>query len=905
MRKIYLILLAFTVSMTLLAQQGITAADTMGTSLILNMSKVSDSKLSQSSAINVGDALYGLLPGLYVMQGEGGTNLFDNAPSFNIRGRSTGNSTPMILVDGFERDLGTISLAEVASVEVLTNATASAIYGTRGANGVISIKTKRGTEGSTVSLNYSYGMAMPFRKPEFADAATYGNALNEALTNDGSPVRYTNDELGYFASGQYPELYPNVDWQDEMYESHGNVHQFDAQFQGGSKRFKYYSALTYSNNEAMFKPVEYSTAYKSQPNKLHLNVRTNLDVKLSKTTDLSVGLLGRLEEHKRPGIGLNSIFQLIYDTPAAAFPVKTQDGIWGGTNIYTRNVVAEMADNGYSKVIQRSLFADMHLKQDLSMLLSGLYAEIGVCYDNMSNYLDQANKDYRYAMPTGTIDNMSYSYFGADSELKYSSSLNKQNMYSNFSGLFGYDKSFDKSDLKTYLKYEQSSDISSGRNNTFQRQSILGVASYQYDSRYYVDAVVNYMGSSVMPEDDYFATYPALSLGWVASEEDFLSSLPFDVLKLRTSYGLSGSDLMSHDLDKQYYVSGGGYYFVNSDQSFDGNREESLGVEDLKMEQAAKFDVGVDFTMFNSLSFSATYFNENRTNILVSSGNAVSGVIGIGVPLLSAGEISNKGIETSLNWNKSFGDLNVNLGGNFTYAKNKIVDLNEGYKPHDYLYYTGHSFGEYRGLESDGFFNTQADIDAAPNHTFFPVQPGDVRYKDQNGDGDIDEDDILSLGYSTLPEIYYGFDIALKYKNFGLDMVFQGVAHRDIYLNTSNVFMPLRNNSNISTWYLEENTRWTPETMNTANLPRLTAESNDNNFRKSDLWMENGAYFKLRNVNLYYNLPIEGSRISNAQIYLRGSNLFSMDHLNYADPEMYSTNYPSMSIYTIGCNISF
>jgi TonB-linked SusC/RagA family outer membrane protein len=870
--------------------------------------KVDSKKLKHHSQVNVGDALYGLLPGLYIMQGSSGTNIFDDSPRVNLRGISTlGNASPLIIIDGFERDIETLSLKEIESVSVLTNAVASAIYGVRGANGVVQITTKRGTTGTNASVNYSYGMATPFRMPKFADAATYASALNEALANDEMSARYTAQEIEYFKSGEHPELYPNVDWQNELYNSNGSVHQVDAEFDGGKNDFRYYTAFTYSNQQSIFAPVDVGNVYNAKPDKLHMNIRTNLDYKLGSTTNISINLLGRIQSQTRPGSSLNGIIGSMYNTPAAAFPVRVNTGEWGGTNLYSFNPLAELSDKGFSEVIRRTMLADIRIVQDLSFFTEGLYAEVAVAYDNMANYLDTRTKDYEYKMPTGTPGNVTYQTFGKNTQLGFNSSLNNQEMASTLTGIAGYKFTTGDHAFDTKIKYEQLSQVRSGRNNTTKRQSVMGIVSYNFKNKYVADGVLNYSGSAVMPKGDYFSLYPAISAGWVVSNESFFNSTAINLLKVNASVGLSGSDLIGHDLEKQFFLEGGDYFFQSNNQRFTAWREGALGVVDLKMEQALKADVGVETSIFNSLSLSAAYFYEKRSNILVPGYSVVSGVLGIEIPRLSTGEVSNQGVELVMDWRKKVNDFNISVSGNFTYAKNKIINMNEGFLPESYLYRTGGSLYQYYGLETDGFFESVAQINDpnTPKQLFGDVKPGDIKYVNQNKDNVINEFDVVRLGYSNMPEIYYGINLHADYKNFGIDAQFQGVANRTIYLNESSLFFPLQNNTNISTWYLEENERWTPETASTANLPRLTTQENNNNFRVNDIWLKNGAFFKLRNLDVYYTFPGKIFKLTEARIYLRGSNLFSLDYLTYADPEMITANYPVMRTYSIGLNIKF
>lgn len=876
---------------------------------------VSGDVLERSSEVNIANSLFGQLSGLYVMQSTDGTNVLDYQASMNIRGISTfGNATPLILVDGIERDMANLTVAEIERVEVLKDAVASAIYGIRGANGVVLITTKRGSQGFKASVNYKASFDKPFRLPEFVDSYTYAGLLNEALELDGLSPRYSPRELEYFRDGTNPELYPNVDWQNMAYRDYAMKHQVDFQFKGGSDRFKYYTTVTYANVSGLLNHTDMFSLYNSQLSNVQMNVRTNFDVKVTKSTILKLNLLVRLKEQKRPATAPSTLVQRLYDTPSAAFPVQTGTGAWGSTSVYNYNPIADIADRGTVKAIRRTLLADMTLRQELDFVTPGLYAEVTVAYDNMANYNDQRTRNYSCEMVTPVLDaednilGCTRQSLGTASELGWNSALNNLEMYSSLYGRIGYDRTFGKHAVDAQLVYEQLARVRNGRNSTMKRQSLYGVVSYDYDSRYNVDAVVNWSGTAVLAKGSRFNVYPAIGLGWTVSNESFLKNNPvITYLKVKSSFGLSGSDLFAHDLDRQIFgVSGGSYWFGANNTSFTGLKEGNLAVEPLLAEKSQKFDAGIELSLLKQIHVGATYFHEKRSDILVSGGSVISNVIGIGVPQLCQGVVKNRGVELSLNIADRIGKFGYSLSGNFTYAKNKIVENNEGFQPYDYLYKRGQSLNQHYGLITDGFFNSWEEIEQATAvQSFGELRPGDIRYVDQNGDQVINEDDMVRLGYSDLPEIYYGFNIGLSYGGFSIDALFQGVAHRDLYLSTSSLFMPLKNNTNISTWYVEDNVRWTPETAATANLPRLTSEANPNNFQKNDIWMCNGNFLKLRNLEIAYTFDKRLLKRLEAKVFLRGTNLFSIDNLKYADPENFGAAYPTMRSYTVGVDIRF
>lgn len=869
---------------------------------------------SKTSDINPANSLYGRLPGLISLQGS--TVAWDNDPTMYVRGLATmGTGTPLVLIDGFERPLSSLSQDEIESVTVLKDAASQALYGVRGANGVILVTTKRGIlEGMKVHASYQFGINTPFRLPDMADGYTYALAMNEALRMDGLSALYSNSDLEAFRTGSNPELFPNVNWKDEVLRNKGTTHQFNASFTGGGKNVSYFAAINYIGDNGFMNENYFSPDYSSQMSWDKLSARANLDINATKLTLVKLNLLGELSQHNRPATEYSTLFPMIYDVPAAAFPVKTSTGVWGGDNVH-KNPVAESVAKGFSVGNDRALYADLRIIQDLSVLTSGLSAELAIAYDNRASYWDNKTKNYLYEslQPVrdngGTIIDITRTRYGQETDLSFSSSLGYQNRVTTFEAKVNYEKNWqDMHQLNAAVIYHQEENSLKGINNTYRRQSYIGNASYAYKSKYLADLVLTYSGSSVLGNSDKYAFFPAVSAGWVISSEDFMKEVTaIDYLKARASWGITGSDRFAYDYDKYYFKTGiSSYFFGDNNNSVSGNGEFRLPNLKLKPETAYKFNFGIDMEVFKRLSLSADVFYEKRTNILVNSSAIYSSVLGVSTPILNDGEVKNYGFEAGLSWRDRIGDFTYMLAGNFTFARNEIVNMDEGYKPYDYLKNTGNRIGQYYGLEAIGFFQDEADIAGSPVQSFSNVVPGDVKYKDQNGDKVIDDYDKVAIGYSTvLPEIMYGFSIGLGYKNVSLKADFQGVANYTLVRNMSSMYRPLVGNKNVSQHYLEN--RWTPENTN-ARYPRLTTKQNDNNFRESSIWAENGNFLKLRNVELAYTLPkswVNKIRLSNINLFARGMNLFSFDHVKDMDPEQMYATYPSFRSYNIGLTLDF
>ena len=867
----------------------------------------------ERSVNNPANALYGKLAGLYVMQNE--TAAWNNDPTFFIRGLATlNNTTPLILVDGFERPLRSLSLEEIESVSVLKDAASLAIYGMRGANCIILVTTKRGlSQGMHAKVSYQFGVDTPFRLPEMADANQYAAAMNEALYYDGLRRRYSEADLNDIRTGANPEMFPNVNWWDEAVRSAGYNHELIASFRGGSKSVRYYSQLTYNGSDGLIKPADMDPDYSSQMEWDRLSVRTNLDVDFTPTTRLKVNVLGQIEQHHRPTTAYNTIFQQLYDTPALAFPIKTSTGKWGGDNL-RNNPIGDLVGKGYTDGIDRALYADMRLTQNLSMLTEGLSVEGALAFDNRASFWEGQSKTYASEVlqgtrnPDGTM-NIARTTIGADSPLTYSSSVGAVVMITTVDAIVRYNRDWgNRHTLKAMAGYHMEGSIKKDRNNTYRRQSVVASAHYGYMNRYFFDVAMSYAGSSVMPQGDKYRFFPAVSAAWVLSNENFLkNSKVVDYLKLRASWGITGSDLMSYGLSRQYYVGGNSYWFGSGNASAEGWTEGALANYDLTCETAYKANVGIDMQLFKGLDLSMDAFYEDRQNILCSTENVYSSILGVAMSNRNEGHVRNRGVEAALNWHQTIGDWSYMIGGTFTFARNEIVNMNEGYQPYDYLCQTGGRIGQFFGLQAVGFFRDMQDVENSVEHTFSQVRPGDVKYKDLNDDKKIDAYDRIAMGYSTtLPEIYYGFTVGAQWRGIGIRADFQGVANYTLLKSMTSYYQPLRNNKNVSTHYLAN--RWTAANMENALYPRLSTLDNQNNYQNSSIWQENGAFLKLRNLEISWTLPKRWSnaiRTSSVRIFARGSNLFSLDNVKSLDPEMLKATYPSLRSYHIGVNLTF
>lgn len=885
------------------------------------VSTVYAENIDKSSAFSIGNSLYGNVLGLTTMQSTG--VVWEQMPSMYIRGLKTlnGNNGILLVVDGLERDnnwqaLKYITPEEVESVSVLRDAAALALYGYRGVNGVVNIVTKRGKY-DTREINFSYDHAFNYmtRKPELADAYTYASALNEALTNDGKQVRYSQNELNAFKNGTSPYLYPNVNWWEEVFRDRGASDIATLSFRGGSTKMRYYTMMNLQNNRGFIKNFDTNADYSTQEKYSKANFRTNLDIDLSPKTKMQANIMGILNEFSRPGMGSDNLISKLYQLPSAAFPIRTESGLWGGNTTWGENwnPVALTEGRAYSKGHTRGLYADMSLRQDLSSLTKGLGASVRIGYDNLASYWENHTKGYKYGMASvaswenGLPIAGEEITGGKDTEMSGDSKLDWQYRAFNFQMNVDWQRQFGVHSLYSMLLYTYKYDNAKGINNTFYRQNAGWYTHYGFKNRYFADFTLMASASNLLAPDHRWNVSPTVGLAWLISNEKFMQSQNVvDFLKLRASFGMLNTDNIPGNGYWNETVGGGNGYPINNNFGGDGGWHEGrLASVNGTTEKAYKYNAGVDATLFKGLTLTVDGFYERRSDIWVSSDGQNSAVLGASSSYVNAGIVDSWGTEIGANYYKKMGNVELNLGGTFTYNRSKIIEMLEEPAAYDYTRSTGNPVGQIFGLQAIGYFVDQADIDNSLPQQFGPVKAGDIKYKDMNGDKVINSDDRVAMGYnSTCPEIYYSFSLGLEWKGLGFSAQFQGVGNYTAILSGT-YYHPLVDNTTISN-YVYRN-RWTPETPN-ARFPRLTTETVDNNLQTSSLWLADRSFLKLRNCEVYYKLPsswLNRFWVKNAKVYVRGVDLLCFDSIDQLDPEAMNNSYPATRSIHVGLSVGF
>lgn len=886
-----------------------------------SVSVISSETTDRRSAKNIGNSIIGQGNGLISLQSGG--RYADVNPTFYIRGLQTlnGKNSPLVMIDGIQRDIVSIAPEEVESVIVLKDAAAVALYGYKGINGAINIVTKRGKYNSrSVKVTYDHLFTSLANKPKFVDAYTYGLAVNEARINDGLTGRYSNQELNALRDGTMPYLYPNVNWVDETFRDNAMTNKYNIEFRGGGEKFRYYTMLDLISNKGFVKEPGANEGYSTQDKYVKGNLRMNMDINLTQTTDLQVNLLGVLQETSRPGAQAD-LWDLVYTVPSAAFPIRDENGIWGGSDTWagTQNPVAQSIGAAYYKNHTRSLFADMKLTQDLSGLTKGLNAFVRISYDNIANIYEDHSKEYVYSVnaPTwadgASEPTVKSEIYGKDSEMGTDAKTNEFDRLLHFDVGFNYQRTFGDHSIYSQLKWDYENNDPNGTNNTVNRQNITWWSHYGYMNRYFVDLALVESGSSRLAPGTKWAFSPTLSAAWVISKEKFMENVKWvNFLKLRASAGIINVDNLPGDevwsyYAQQYSTSGGTYPFDSGwNSSFGRSYLARVATTNPSHEKAYKYNVGVDAKLFGCLDVTLDLWKEHRTNIWVTSEGKYSEVFGMDPPYENAGIVNSKGIEVGLDYSKKLGQVEFNVGGNFSLNKNEIKEMLEEPRQYANLVQTGNPYGQLYGLEAIGLFKDEADIAASPTQNFSTVKPGDIKYRDVNGDNIIDANDKVAIGYSTTcPEIYYSLHLGAEWKGIGFYAMFQGTGNYSAVLNTKSMYWPLINNTNISQYAYDN--RWTPQNQN-AKFPRLSGQSNANNYQTSTLWLADRSFIKLRNLEVYYKLPaswLKKTKVVNAaKLYVRGIDLFSFDHIDENDPEAYGINPMTKSV-ALGLSVTF
>ncbi len=870
-------------------------------------------ELSHTSAISLADALYGKLLGLTAVQNTGFKGEENRGASFNIRGaQTTGETDILILVDGIERPIDRLTVEEVESVTVLRDAAAVAMYGHEGINGVLLVKTKRGVADSGFKFKAGASRKIQFdpQMAEMVNAYDYASALNIARMNDGNMAAYSEAELQKFSDGSDPYVYPNVNWKDEVFKNTANETNAFVSMYGGSSNVQYYSQLDYTDARGLYKNPDQGD-WNSQLKYSKANIRTNVDFQVSKSTRVKTDILAIfMETNGVPNVNSNDAWWHLYKVPALAFPIRTKDGVWGGSQTYgDYNLVAKATGAGFTKSHQRQIWADVTLEQDLDIILRGLKFYAGGSYDNSSNTIENRTMGYQYG----------WNYYDAagvlqeavmgtvEDKLVFNHWVDSQWRIGTINAGLKYATAFKNGDnLAGNLNYNMKSEIRDGQSNTWYRENWNLALHYDHAEKLVADVVLAANGSN-RSYPAKWAFSPTFGLGWIYANNSDAGFLNYG--KLRLSGGIQHTDYVPEPglWLAAWNNSHGQFWYGTSFTSSWGAFLTQFPTTDFQQEAAYKANLGTDLRFANCLDLTVDAFYQQRRNILVSAGSLNSAVVGIQSAYDDKGVVANYGIEAGLRFAKTFASgFNLNFGGNVSLVKSEILDWIET-PAYPNLSVIGAPADHANGLVALGFFQSQEEIDNSPRQEFGQVKVGDIKYKDVNGDNVINENDYVAMDYgSSFPALNYAFSLGMEFKGFGINATFQGAAHQIKDLKgVDGVWGALSDNRNLSREYYDN---CFDIAGANALYPRLSTTSVANNTQNSTIWYRDVNWFKLRDCEVYYRLPaslLDHVKIADAKLFVQGQNLLSFGNIAAMDAENLNTGYPVMKAVTMGLSVVF
>ena len=901
-----------------------------------------------SSVVN---ALAGNVAGVLARQTSGQPG--QNVSEFWIRGISTfgAGTGAYILVDGFERSMDEINIEDIQDFSILKDASATAIYGSKGANGVVLINTKHGKSGKIkIDIKAQTTYNMRTITPEFEDGISYANLLNESrITRNYEPV-YQPEELDILKNGLDPDLYPNVDWMDLLLRQGSWQHRVNMNLSGGGSTARYYASLSFLDEEGMYNTDKaLKNDYNTNANYRRYNYRLNTDIDITKTTLLKLGVSGWLSKRNSPGLGDTDVWGELFGYTAIRTPLLYSNGRVPavGTGNKTNPWVAA-TQTGFNENWENVIQTNVTLEQNLNFITKGLRFVGRFGYDTYNNNHINRRKWPEQWIAERSRDengNLVFKNIAESSPMKQESG-SSGNRREFLDVMLNWERAFKTHHLNATLKYTQDSyiktqDLGDDLKNGVSRrnQGLAGRFTYNWNYRYFIDFNFGYTGSENFAAGHRFGFFPAISGAWNIAEESLIKKHLkwMNMFKIRYSYGKVGNDNLGNTRFPYLYdietmtkkdgdktVDTGGYNFgdYTFDRYYGGMRYSSLSSPNVTWEIATKHDLGIDFSFFNDkLSGSVDYFNEKREGIYMLR-EYLPGIVGLeSNPSANVGKVTSEGFDGHFTFRQKLGAVGLTIRSNITYSKNEIVDRDEENNYYWYKMQKGHRVNQARGLISLGLFKDYDDIRNSPVQDFdgYKVMPGDIKYKDVNGDGKIDGNDQVAIGATTKPNLIYGFGIAANWKGLDVNLHFQGAGKSTYFIDGSTVHMfklgdgwgnVLSEMANSNRW-ISADISGDPATENpNAEYPRLSYGPNSNNYQQSTYWLRNGSYLRLKTVEVGYTLPtqlVNKVHFNTVRIFFVGTNLLTWSAFKLWDPEMGSTDgkrYPLSKNLSLGISVN-
>lgn len=870
---------------------------------------------------NLTQGLIGRVSGLVSVQRTSEPG-FDDAEIY-IRGISTltaSMSTPLTLVDGVPRSFANVDPEDIESFTILKDASATAVYGVRGANGVIIINTKSGMKGSPkFSVRYTEGFTKPTKITDFVDGAVYMEMSNEASTTRGGNRLYSREVIEKTRSGEDPYLYPNVDWMKEILRDFSRNRSANINIQGGSDKAVYYIGLAYYDEDGMYKDTKLAD-YNSNTFFRRYNATTSLTLNPFRSTEIKLGIQGYLANANYPAAAQSTIFSSAYFTPPTYIAPMYPDGKLGAFSGGDLNPVAQLGATGYANQWRSQIYSNLRVTQQLykGLSITGMFSFD--TYNYTSNRFTKSPNTY-HATGRDANGNLLFEQTRQGTEnLAYGlSAKGDRTIY--LEAALNYKNTFGRHDVSGMLLFNQSDEINTKATNVeealpYRFRGLSGRFTYSFDNRYFGEFNFGYNGSENFAPDKRYGFFPSFGLGWVISNEPFFEGATdiIQYLKLRGTWGQVGnSQISGRRFAYLATVTDNGstsYNFgKNMDQNYGTTAINEYAV-DVSWEVADKTNIGLDMRLLNNkLSLQVDLFKESREGIYLRRKSIPSYFGMINNPYGNIGKVENKGIEVALNYANTWGDWSLSVMGNYSFNRNKVLE-DDSTAAYPWQSTIGNKVGQRFGLVALGLFESKEEIAASPVQTG-DTRPGDIKYKDINGDGLINEYDEVPIGWGNVPEIIYGVGFSVGWKNLSLTAMFQGAAHVDAMLSGEGV-LPFAQGSGRGNLLSNITDRWTEQNpRQDAFYPRLSIGTINMNYEKSTWWLKNTSYLRLKNVELSYTLPdrwMKHIRLENARIFIQGVNLLTFSPFDIWDVELgdgRGAAYPNISSASLGLSFNF
>lgn len=879
----------------------------------LNVSPFRGMQLLRTDA-NTKSDIVGAIPNV-------GGGIYGDNSEFLISARG---QSPVAIVDGVERDLYSIDPEAIESVTIQKDALSNMFLGMRSSRGALIITTKNpdAKGGFHLSLTGKFGISSALKSgPNPLSAYQYAYLLNEALLNDGKSPLYTYDDFEAYRNGTSPYLHPDVNWKDAIMNNSTTSQAYNLNVTGGGRVAQYFVSLGYYSENGLFKTSDansYNTNFKY--NRYLITSKVNINV--TDEFKVSMSLMGRIEEGNQPGgisgTGYSDLLSNVWQTPNNAYPVLNPNGTYGGNASYTQNLYAQTTGSGYISSNTRDVVGTINLKYDFDKLVRGLsVGATGNISSQVRNAIVRTKQAQVFQYSITQQGNEAYDKYG-----DVSSQTNSYRSVSTYQYMYGkmyvdWERQFGMHGVKASL-WGDTRTILNNYDLPMIPSNIGQKVEYNYDNKYFAQAAVTESYYNRYDNGRRWGTFWAVGLGWDISKEKFMEASKIDQLKLRATYGHTGNGIDNagyFSYLKRYNEDGGFWYSNGTSMSNGGSVSEISPLANtlLTWEKGRKVNVGLDLTLLkNRLTLSADYYNDYYYDILQSRGKSIE-LLGIAYPAENIGKTRYYGLETQLSWQDHIGKVNYYVSANWSMEQNKRLFMDEQYVPYDYLKMTGQPTGTIYGLVATGFLTAKDIADGYPvMNGFNNIQAGDVKYKDMNGDGEINEFDRTVIG-GDKPTCYFGIDLGFEWKGLEVTALIQGAYNRDLYNSDRTLLEGFQViGQSYGQAYTNLLNRWTPETAETATYPRLTAGGNMYNYGNnwnSSLFVQNGNYIRLKNATVSYKLPenfcrnyLGGLRV---KIFVQGQNLLTWSRTRLQDPEVTFTSYPLQRTITTGINLNF